>query len=106
MAKIRPCFEGKYVTPGDTWVEVSLAECEQTLGLHRSDYRCGVDETCYFGDLNEAALSDFQYVVIEVSEIEADHVGDGWRPGKYVIRMTPAEVCDRLGLASKTGGPV
>jgi hypothetical protein len=65
--------------------------------LRRSDYRWGLDENCYFGDANENAVwRGCKYVVMEVSETEADNAGEGWQPGRYVIRMTPAEVYKRL----------
>jgi hypothetical protein len=97
MAKIWPCFEGKYITQGEPWADVSLVECIQIFDLRRSDYRWGLDENYYFGDPNENAVwRGCKYVVIEVSETEADNAGDGWLPGRYVIRMTPVEVYKRL----------
>jgi hypothetical protein len=103
MAKVWPCFEGKYITYGDPWADIRLVECEQKLDLVPSDYRWGLDENYYFGDPNENAVwRGCKYVVIEVSEAEARDGGDGWRPGRYVIRMTPVEAYNRLGLSSAT----
>jgi len=101
MAKVWPCFEGKYITYGDPWADIRLVECEQKLDLAPGDFRWGLDENYYFGDPNENAVwRGCKYVVIEVSEAETRDDGDRWRPGRYVISMTPVEVYNRLGLAS------
>ena len=101
MAKVWPCFEGKYITYGDPWADITLVECQEKLDLCPSDYRWSLDENFYFGDPNEDALfRGCKHVVVEVSKAEARDGGDGWRPGRYVIRMTPDEAYNRLELAS------
>ena len=63
-----------------------------------------VSENYYFGDPDENAIfRGSKHVVVEVSETKAREGCDGWRPGRYVARMTPEEVYNRLGLASKSG---
>jgi hypothetical protein len=39
-------------------------------------------------------------VVVEVSAAEAAEFGSDWKPGIYYVRMTPAEVQEKLGLNS------
>jgi hypothetical protein len=101
MPKIWPCYEGKIVTAGDPWKEISLAECEHLLDLHPSDYRWSLSETVRFGNPHEdQTCLGYRHVVAEVSDSEASSGGGAWRPGRYVVRMTPDEVYNRLGLTS------
>lgn len=105
MAKIWPCFEGKVVTSGESWKELSLLECQQTLDLQPSDYRWRLSEVPHFGNPDEdRTVLGYKHVVVEVSEIEAREGGD-WRPGRYLLRMAPDEVFNRLGLTSTSGSP-
>jgi hypothetical protein len=103
MAKIWPCFEGKVVTSGDPWTEISLAECQQKLDIRPSDYRWSLSEVPHFGNHDEdRTILGHKHVIVELSQIEGDAGGD-WRPGRYVVRMAPDEVYDRLGLALTSG---
>jgi hypothetical protein len=105
MAKVWPCYEGKIVTSGDPWKEISLSECQQTLDLHPSDYRWSLSEVPHFGNRDEdGTILGYKHVVVEVSETEARGGGDDWRPGRYLLRMAPDEAYNRLGLASTSGG--
>lgn len=104
MAKIWSCFEGKIVTSGDPWTEISLAECQQTLDLRPTDYRWPLSEVPHFGNSDEErTILGYKHVVVEVSETEAQDDGDDWQPGRYLVRMAPDVVYDRLGLASISG---
>jgi hypothetical protein len=106
MAKIWPCFEGKVVTCGDPWTEISLTECKQKLDLRPSDYRWSFSELLHFGNPDEdRTILGYKSVVVELSETEAREGGDNWRPGKYLVRMAPDEVYERLGLALTSGRP-
>jgi hypothetical protein len=101
MPKIWPCYEGKIVTSGDPWKEISLTESQQMVDLRPSDYRWSLSETPRFGEPNEdRTILGYKHVVAEVSESEARSGGGDWRPGRYLVRMAPAEVYNRLGLAS------
>jgi hypothetical protein len=58
----------------------------------------------HFGNAEEdRTILGYKHVVVEVSETEARDGGDDWRPGKYLLRMAPDEVYDRLGLALTPG---
>jgi hypothetical protein len=104
MAKIWPCFEGRVVTSGDPWTEISLTECQQKIDLRPSDYRWSISEVPHFGNPDEdRTILSYKHVVVEVSEIEARDGGDDWRPGRYLLRTAPDDVYDRLGLASTSG---
>lgn len=101
MAKVWPCFEGGVVTCGDPWTDISLRECQQKLYLRPSDYRWPLSEVPHFGSPNEdGTILGYKHVVVEVSETEAEDGGRGWSPGRYLVRMPPDEVYNRLGLAS------
>ncbi len=101
MAKIWPCYEGKVITVGGPWKEISLMECQQRLDLLPSDYRCGLLDVLRFGNSDEdMTILGYKHVVVEVSETEAHDDGDDWRSGGYLLRMNPDEVYNRLRLAS------
>jgi hypothetical protein len=104
MVKIWPCYEGKIVTVGGPWKEISLMECQKTLDLLPSDYRFSLSEVLRFGNFDEdMTILGYKHVVVEVSEIEAQNGGNDWRPGKYLLRMNPDEVYNRLRLAFTSG---
>jgi hypothetical protein len=93
MARVWACYDNDASKP---WGVLPMGECEDRLNLSPVDYLCSSEQFGPHGRLQTEP--DHTHVVIEVSEHEASSYGQGYKPGIYRLRMSPAEVKRELGV--------
>jgi hypothetical protein len=115
MAKVWFMREGSDPTTGaPAYDELPLERCIEQLGLAKSGWLHGLDQTPHFqaplaksGWLHgldqtphfqaprPVAVPEYRHAVCQVDEPEASEYG--WRAGYYLLEISPKEVANRLG---------
>ena len=97
MARVWMAQEGSRANSGGPWREMTLDECQQKLGLIPSDFKSDLADPPHFGDTTKppAMFRDPVAVVVEVDDAEA--AKHGWKPGFYVLDVSPKQAEKRLG---------
>ena len=97
MASVWFCFEGPEPTRGGPAYRTPVIHCIEELGLSESQLLSGVlPPRPKFNERSKlGAFAGYKHVVVELDRGEAATVG--WRPGYYLLTLTPREVTERLG---------
>ena len=82
MAKVWFAKSGDDPTRGEAPYDLPLAKCIERLGLKRSHYLQGLDNTPRFDRPSDVdAFTAPRHVVVEIASPEASAIG--WKPGFY-----------------------
>lgn len=97
MASVWLAAEGNSPTPGQLeprW-QLSLSDCEATLGLTIKNYLCDLSKGPQFGPVDKLrGIRHPRHVVVEISETEA--TSHGWKPGFYLAPVSVADAMKKL----------
>jgi hypothetical protein len=95
MAKVWFAKSGNDPTRGEANFVLTLARCIERLGLDRSHYLQGLDETPRFDRPSSAdAFTAPRHVVVELETIEASVAG--WKSGFYSLADLSISQAEKL----------
>ncbi len=97
MTKVWFVRDGPEPTRGEPKYTLPLDRCTDQLGLTKKDWLHALDQTPRFGDQapRPLGMAEYRHVVCQIDAPEASEYG--WRPGYYVLEISPKEVAERLG---------
>lgn len=98
MVNVWFCSDGENPTDGEkSDYTKELDFCIDVLELSEAQFFCDLSITPKFGDPNDkmAQVRGRRHVVLEIGEEEVN--GTGWKPGFYLLYLSPEEVFKRLG---------
>jgi len=99
MASIWMVREDGSTPPGEPWRTMSIEHCCEKLGLEKSDFFCDLDHPpgpSGPADDIVARVRGPRRVVVEIGIIDQDI--SSWRPGFYMLKLSPDEVISRCSV--------
>ncbi len=94
MTKVWFVRDGPEPMRGEPKYTLPLDRCTDQLGLTKKDWLHGLNQTPHF-QAPRVAVPEDRHVVCQIDAPEASEYG--WRPGYYVLEISPKEVAERLG---------
>jgi hypothetical protein len=96
MTKVWFVRDGPEPTRGEPKYTLPLDQCTDQLGLTKKDWLHALDQTPRFGDQapRPLGMAEYRHVICQIDAPEASEYG--WRPGYYVLEISPKEVAERL----------
>jgi hypothetical protein len=89
--------DGNERTTGGPSYQMPLDDCIACLELSKGDYYSDLNNTPRFDHVRLQEFCGPRHVVVEIGELEA--TAKNWKPGFYLVRLTPREAQQRLELA-------